>query len=66
MAVSVERFNDPRYSRPRYRLRYSERQTWLIDGYTRGSFKTKRHAQNVADIENAVKTPVVLTEGANK
>ena len=64
MKVTVERFHDPRYSRPRYRLRYSDRQTWLIDGFTRGSFKLKRHAEAVAANENAVKTPLVLTEGA--
>ena len=62
--VSVERFNDPRYSRPRYRLRYSERQTWLMDGFTRGSFRLKSHAQAIAANENAVSAPLVLTEGA--
>lgn len=49
MTVSVERFNDPNYSRPRYRLRYSERQTWLKNGYTCESHKLKRTAEFRAD-----------------
>ena len=34
LSVSVERFNDPKYARPRYRLRHVERQSYLADGYT--------------------------------
>lgn len=46
--ITVERFNDPRYARPRYRLRYSERQVWLKDGHTCGSYRHKRDALNRA------------------
>lgn len=52
MQVSVERFIDPRYSRPRYRLRHTERQLHLADGYTCGSYKLKRDAQVQADSIN--------------
>ena len=47
---AVERFLDRRYSRPRYRIRYAERQGWLTDGYTRGSWKFKRDAEANAAI----------------
>lgn len=48
VTVTVESFHDPRYTRKRYRLRYSERQTWLKNGYTRGSYKLKRDAEKAA------------------
>lgn len=47
--VTVERFNDPRYSRPRYRLVYRTRQSWLSNGFTQGSYKLKRDAEFRAD-----------------
>lgn len=49
VTVIAERFTDARYARPRYRLRYSERQSYLRDGYTKGSYKLKRDAQLAAD-----------------
>jgi hypothetical protein len=51
--VTVERFDDPRYSRPRYRLRYPMRVDYLRDGYTCCSYKFKRDAQRRADELNA-------------
>lgn len=50
--VTVESFHDSRYSRPRYRLRHSERQTWLHDGFTVGSYKLRRDAEFAADSHN--------------
>lgn len=50
--ITAERFCDPRYTRPRYRLRYATRQTWLADGFTCGSYKFKRDAQARADVLN--------------
>lgn len=47
--ITVERFTDSRYSRPRYRLRHSERKTYLRDGHTEGSYKFKRDAELRAD-----------------
>lgn len=52
LSVSVERFNDPNYARPRYRLRHVERQSYLADGYTCGNYKLKRDAQAAADERN--------------
>lgn len=52
ISVSVERFNDPNYARPRYRLRHVERQSYLADGYTCGNYKLKRDAQIAADERN--------------
>lgn len=52
MRVFVERFYDPNYSRPRYRLRHSVRKTYLRDGFTEGSYKLKRDAQMQADSTN--------------
>lgn len=49
MAVIVERFHDPRYARPRYRLRHDSRQMCLRDGYTQGSYRLKRDAELRAD-----------------
>ena len=51
--VTAERFDDPRYSRPRYRLRYSMRCSSRHDGYTCCSYKFKRDAQRRADELNA-------------
>ena len=50
--ITVERFHDPNYTRPRYRLRYPTRQTWLKDGFTCGSYKFKRDAQARTDALN--------------
>lgn len=51
--VTAERFTDPRYSRPRYRLRYDTRQSWLRNGHTCGSYKYKRDAVAHAAALNA-------------
>lgn len=39
-----ERFNDPRYSRPRYRLRSNVKLAWQLGsgGFSHGSYKFKR------------------------
>jgi hypothetical protein len=46
--VNVERFKDPRYARPRYRLRFTNRRPYLADGYTQGSYKRRRDAEHQA------------------
>lgn len=52
--ITVERFYDPSYSRLRYRLRYSERQGWIKDGFTCGSYKYRRDAEKrAAELNNA-------------
>lgn len=45
---TAERFNDPKYSRPRYRLRSDVRLGWCNDGFTHGSYKLKRDAEKRA------------------
>lgn len=50
---TVERFDDPNYSRPRYRLRSSVRMAQYRDGYTHGSWKLKRDAETRANELNA-------------
>lgn len=49
MKITVESYRDTRYARPRFRIRYSERQSWLRDGHTQGSYKLKREAQQAAN-----------------
>lgn len=51
--VTAERFDDPRYSRPRYRLRYDTQQSYLRNSYTCGSYKYKRDAVAHAAALNA-------------
>jgi hypothetical protein len=49
---TVERFNDPKYSRPRYRVRSDKRVNWQINGFTHASMKFKRDAIRYADSLN--------------
>jgi hypothetical protein len=46
--ITVERFQERGLKRPRYRLRYAVRQSWLLNGFTCGSYRLKRDAERRA------------------